>query len=310
MSRPSPSRSSFSSGDAIADRRLAHARDYAAAGEPAAAAELMEQALERVEAWAGGWFLLGEWREAAGDAAGAAAAWERALALDPADRCGAVLRLARLGARATPAAPPPEHVRALFDDYADRFEESLVGRLGYRAPERLAAAIAAVAGERRFARGLDLGCGTGLMARALAGRVESLDGVDLSPAMVAAARAAGLYAALAVGDVVADLDGRAAASLDLVTAADVFCYLGDLGAVVAAAARVLAPGGVFAFSVEAAGEGDEVRLGDSLRWAHGRGHVERVAAAAGLTIARLEHDALRRDRDRDVMGLLAVLTKS
>lgn len=304
------SRSPFSSGDAIADRRLARARDHAVAGEPAVAAELVEQALERVEDWAAGWFLLGEWREAAGDTPGAIAALERALALDPDDRCGAVLRLARLGARAAPDVPPPAHVRALFDAYAPRFEESLVGRLGYRGCERLAEAIASVVAERRFARGLDLGCGTGLMARALAGRVDRLEGVDLAPAMVAAARATGLYAALAVGEVGNDLARRADAALDLVTAADVFCYFGDLGAVVAEVARVLAPDGVFAFSVEADGEGDTVRFTEGLRWAHGRGHVERVARAAGLSLAQVAVAVLRSDRDRDLMGFFVVLTKS
>lgn len=304
------SRSPFSSGDAIADRRLARARDHVADGEPAVAAELMEQALERVEDWAGGWFLLGEWREAAGDVPGAIAALERALVLDPDDRCGAVLRLARLGARAAPDVPPPAHVRALFDGYAARFEESLVGRLGYHGCERLAEAIADVGAEVRFERGLDLGCGTGLMARALAGRVRRLEGVDLAPAMIAAARATGLYAALAVDEVGGDLARRPDASLDLVTAADVFCYLGDLGAVVAEVARVLAPGGAFAFSVEADGTGDTVRFTEGLRWAHGRGHVERVARTAGLTLARMTEAPLRSDRDRTLAGFYAVFTKS
>ncbi len=304
------SRAPLSSGDPIADRRLAHARDYAAAGDPAAAAELTEQALELVPDWAAGWFLLGEFHEGAGDVTAAVAAYERAAALDPQDRCGAGLRLARLGARPVPEAPPPAHVRDLFDDYADRFEEALVDRLGYRAPQRLVEAIDAVAGDRRFAHGLDLGCGTGLMARALAGRVGRLDGVDLAPAMVAIARASGLYGDLAVDDVTAELARRPEGSLDLVTAADVFCYLGDLTEVVAAAARGLAPRGVFAFSVEAAGPGDEVLLGESLRFAHGRAHIERVTRAADLRLAGLDTVTLRRDRDRDVGGFVVVATRT
>lgn len=300
----------LSSGDPIADRRLVHARAYAAAGDLTAAAEITEQALELVPDWAAGWFLLGEFREAAGDRDGAVAAFERAAARDPEDRCGAVLRLARLGARAAPDGPPPAHVRELFDDYAARFEESLVARLGYRAPERLAEMIAALAGPGRLARGLDLGCGTGLMARALSGRVAHLEGVDLSPAMIETARASGLYTALRVGEVVADLADRPDASFDLVTAADVFCYLGDLGAVMRETARVLTPGGLFAFTVEDGGAGDVVRLRDSLRWAQGRGHVEARAAAAGLALARIEETVIRRDRDADVAGFLVVLTKS
>ena len=302
----------LSSGDLVADRRLEHARGYAAAGEPAAAAELTEQALEIVPAWAAGWFELAGFHEAAGHRDAAIAAYERALALDAADACGAGLRLARLGARPTPAAPPPAHVAGLFDGYAARFEEALVGRLGYRAPAVLAAAIAAVAPGRRFRHGLDLGCGTGLMAEALAGSVDRLDGVDLSAAMIAVAARKGLYATLEVGDVTAALAARPPAALDLVIAADVFCYLGDLAPVVAAAARAAAPGAIFAFTVERWDGGDamELHLGDSLRYAHTRSHLERVTTAAGFAPLHLEETVLRRDRDADVGGLVAVFTKT
>ncbi len=304
------SSSLLSSGDLIADRRLEHARGYAAAGEPRAAAELTEQALEIVPGWSAGWFELGGFLEAAEDTAGAIGAYERALALDGEDRCGATLRLARLGARAAPDVPPAAHVRDLFDGYADRFEEALVDRLGYRAPELLAAAIEAAAGDRAFATAVDLGCGTGLMAAEIRDRVGRLEGCDLSPAMVAAAAQKGLYDALAVGDVNGDLEARAAASLDLVTAADVFCYLGDLGAVMAATARVLVPGGVFAFTVESDGAEETVSLAHSLRYKHGRAHVERRARSAGLEVVRLEDATLRLDRGAEVGGFVVVLAKS
>jgi len=312
----------LSSGDLVADRRLEMARDYAAAGEPVAAAELMEQALELVPDWAAGWFALAEFRETAAgrggpeaDAAreGAVAAYREALRLDADDHCGATLRLARLGAAPAPDAPPPAHVRDLFDGYADRYEASLVAALGYRGPELIAALLDARAAGRRFAAALDLGCGTGLMAPVIRPRVERLDGVDLAPAMVAKARARGLYDGLEVGDVVAAMAARTAASLDLLVAGDVFCYLGDLTAVFVAAARVAAPGAVFVFTAEAVGDdepGGEVVLRDSLRWAHRRRHLEAVAANAGFRIETIEAATLRRDRGCDVAGHVALLTRT
>ena len=307
-----PSSSHLSSGDLLADRRLEHARGYFEAGEAGAAAELMEQALEIVPEWAAGWFELATFHEAAGAREAAIAAYERALGLEPEDRCGAGLRLVRLGARAQPDAPPPAHVRDLFDGYAARFERALVEGLGYRVPQHLAAALERAAPERRFAQAIDLGCGTGLMAPEIRDRVGRLDGVDLSSAMIAEARAKGLYDALAVGELVQDLDGRAAHSADLVIAADVFCYLGDLVPVFGAVARVLEPGGVFAFSVEAleADDGQEIRLRDSLRYAHGLAHLERAAAASGLTRASLERVVGRRDRGADIAAFVMVLVKA
>jgi len=51
---------SFTSGDVIADRRADYARMLAESGDPAAAVELMEQALELAPDWAAGWLCLGD----------------------------------------------------------------------------------------------------------------------------------------------------------------------------------------------------------------------------------------------------------
>ncbi len=304
----------FSSGDFVADRRLELARAYAADGDVTAAAELCEQALELAPDWAAGWFALGTFREAAAAlASGAVEAYRQALRLDPRDRCGATLRLARLGAIPAPAAPPPAHVRDLFDGYAERFETSLVTGLGYRAPQSIATLIDRVAPERRFALALDLGCGTGLMAPALRGRAARLEGIDLSPAMVAKARALGLYDHLEVGEIVEAMNARPAGEVDLVTAADVFCYIGDLAPVFAAVARIAAAGALVAVTTEAVAEDEavgDVVLRDSLRWAHRSGHLVAAAAAAGLGLVAMESGALRRDRGAEIIGQTAVFTKS
>lgn len=309
----------LSSGDLLADRRLALAGDYAAAGEPAAAVDLCEQALERAPDWAAGWFMLGEFREAAAradaadrEALGRAAveAYLRARSLDPDDRCGATLRLARAGAIPAPNGSPPAHVRDLFDGYAARFEASLVGALGYRGPEQFAAMLARVAPERRFAAAIDLGCGTGLLAPVVRPRVERLVGVDLSPAMLDRARSGGFYDELVVGEIVADLTRRPPATFDLILAADVFCYVGDLAPVFAAVARVARPDALVLFTTESVEEsepGGGVVLRDSLRWAHRPRHVALGAAACGLAVAAETPVVVRRDRGCDVGGRLTAL---
>ena len=64
---------------------------------------------------------------------------------------------------------PQAYVRALFDQYAPKFEGALVDDLGYRGPALLFKAVLAVraaAGKPAlFKRAIDLGCGTGLAAR-------------------------------------------------------------------------------------------------------------------------------------------------
>src|SRR3954471_8584572 len=171
----------ISSGDLIADRRYALARDYAADGDLAAAADLYAQAVELSPGFASAWFALGEAREALGDRDGARAAFARAQAADPEDRHGAALHLARLGAGDPAARELHAYVRTLFDQYAPRFDRALED-LGYRAPALLCETVRT---ERsRFGIMLDLGCGTGLVGAAFRPHVDRLVGVDLSGGMV------------------------------------------------------------------------------------------------------------------------------
>jgi predicted TPR repeat methyltransferase len=299
----------LSSGDVLADRRYDRAKAHAAEGDVATAADLLAQALERAPGFASAWFALGEIRAQGGDRVGAVAAFRAARAADPADRHGAALHLARLGAAEPAAAMTPAYVRALFDQYAPDFDRALVEGLGYRGPMVLCDALRAVAAARhrpfRFERAVDLGCGTGLVAEALCDWCGAIAGVDLSPAMVAAARRKGLYVEIAVGDMVAFIAGRAKSSCDLVVAGDAFVYLADLAPVCRAVAHALAPDGLFAFTVEThAGTG--VVLGEKLRYAHDVEHVRAALDAAGLVPFDIDPVSTRSENGAPVPGLAVV----
>jgi predicted TPR repeat methyltransferase len=295
-----------SSGNLSADRRYDYARGAAAEGDHAAAADLLQQTLEIVPTWAPAWFALGEAREELGERDLAAQAFAQALACEPDDSQGARLRLARLGALDQPAQPPQAYVRDLFDQYAARFETHLVKDLGYRAPSVLREAIARVARNKRFAHALDLGCGTGLMAREMADLCDHIEGVDLAPAMSAKARASGLYANVDAGDLLDWLRARGDKSADLVMAADVFVYCGDLDAIFGEVARVASSAAIFAFTLQKAG-GADYRLGEDLRYAHAPAYVERLAATYGFALQVCEDVSVRQDRGQPVSGLVVVL---
>ncbi|MDQ0506986.1 class I SAM-dependent DNA methyltransferase [Xanthobacter agilis] len=300
---------SASSGDPALDRRLDWARALCDEGDWPAAADLLADTVAAAPGFAAAWFLLGEARQAAGDAAGAAEAFATARACDADDTLGAGLRLARLGQAPAEGAMSAAYVRTLFDQYADRFDSALRDKLAYRGPELLLAALVRVAGEgRRFRHGLDLGCGTGLAAPLIAPRVEVLDGVDLSPAMLAKAETLGLYGRLDAADMGDALAAAPRAGLDLIVAADALCYLADLQPLFAAAARALAPGGLFAFTVETH-EGVGVLLRETLRYAHAAATVRAAANAAGLDVRRLEEASTRTEKGVPVPGLVGVLER-
>jgi predicted TPR repeat methyltransferase len=307
-----PARLFLSSGDMIADRRFEFARDLQLKGDLAAAADLLLQATELVPNFASAWFTLGKIREQLGESDTAIAAFRRARNADPDDRHGASLHLMRLGAE--PLADMPQaYVQVLFDQYAPRFEAALVDDLGYRGPSLLFKAVLSVrAGLRKpafFKRAIDLGCGTGLAAIAFAEEVDRFIGIDLSPRMIERARATGLYAELEVADMAKGLRGKPDASAELILAADAMVYVSDLTPVLREVARVLAAGGLLAFTVENhSGEG--VMIGDGLRYAHGAGYVREQVAAAGLKLARCEDLSARNEDNVPAPGLVVVATKT
>jgi predicted TPR repeat methyltransferase len=298
------------SGNLIADRRFEWARDLAAKGDLAGAADLLTQALELAPGYAAAWFALGELRETLGDRDGAIMAFAQAKAADPDDRHGASLHLIRLGAEPF-AAMPESYVRALFDGYAPAFDRALTQGLDYSAPELLLRAVEASGVRLKFGSALDLGCGTGLAGAAFRPYCDRLVGMDLSPAMLAQARAKGLYDRLVEGEVTAFLAGEAAtqARYDLIIAADVFMYLDDLTPVLTAAAQVAVSPATIAFSVETH-DGEGVILRETLRYAHGAAHVRAALAAAGLNQVSLETAATRTEKNMPVPGLIAVANLS
>ncbi|MGO8118575.1 methyltransferase domain-containing protein [Rhizobium leguminosarum] len=303
----------LSSGDVIADRRADYARMLEEGGEPEAAAELMEQALELVPAWAAGWYRLATYLEKAGRGEAAIEAYRRTLALDPDDIFGAALKLALLGDAGTPDLPPSRYVERLFDDYADRFESALVEKLDYSVPQKLAALVASTG--RRYERAVDLGCGTGLLGPEIRGRAGRLEGFDLSQNMLAKAAEKHVYDSLAQADLALapELSGvfadAARHRADLVTAADVLMYLGNLESVFAIVGELAASGADIAFSVEDAGEGDGFHLAPSLRYAHSERYVRMLLARHGLEILKTVKSVIRKDGGKLVSGILFLTRK-
>ena len=300
-----------SSGDAIADGRYRSALERIACGDLVGAADILMRTVELAPAFATAWFALGAIRDNLGDRAGAIAAWRMARDADPDDYHGARLQLARLGTGDGTPAMTATYVRRLFDQQAGSFDETLTERLNYRGPEILLEAVGGIAEPRlRIGSMLDLGCGTGLGGVAFRPHVDWLVGVDVSPAMIAKAREKGLYDRLAVDDLRRFLDAEsdAHALYHLVLAADVLVYVNDLAPVTASAARVLAPAGSLAFTVETHA-GDGVVLQPTLRYAHGQAHVRAAIADAGLALLRLSHASTRTEKGAVVAGLIVVASK-
>ena len=164
---------------------------------------------------------------------------------------------------------------------------------------------------------LDLGCGTGLVGEVIAIHARELVGVDLSAKMLERARERNCYTRLLRSDLLAALDAEPACHHDVVTAGDVFIYVGNLDRVMASIRRVIRTGGVFAFTVEAAeddgpapGAADDTGylLCASGRYAHSARYLEKLAAAHDFHVQLWRRISLRLKGDApgSMMGWLGV----
>jgi predicted TPR repeat methyltransferase len=173
---------------------------------------------------------------------------------------------------------PTAYITEHFDAFAEGFDAQLVGILGYDIPEKLFAAVqaASIPGHRYDA--LDAGCGTGLCGPRFLPCVRTLAGVDLSPKMINQAAKRGIYGELVCEDLISFLD-RSEGRFDLVVAADVMVYLGDLAPFFDASARAIRAGGLLAFSTEVIPEGT-FQLLASGRFAQSVSYVRSLANQA------------------------------
>ena len=140
----------------------------------------------------------------------------------------------------------PEDSLRVYRDWAETYDTGFATRMAYRLPALVAAAFARAGGAGPV---LDAGAGTGLLGMALAGHgIAPVDGIDLSPEMLAVARTKGCYRGLWTADLTRPLPPLPGPYAGVVSSGT-FTY----GHVGAGALRPLVdlcgPGAILAFSV-------------------------------------------------------------
>jgi len=276
--------------------------------------ELLEREPERGDLWQGLASLhrrLGEHETAAGCVARA-----HSIELDGIPFAGteateaATFLLAAEGYADAPSVVPASLVTAHFDERATTFERQLIGQLGYCGPADLYHFVleSGMAPAPKRLDVLDLGCGTGLAGVQFRGLARRMVGVDLSGAMLDEARAKDVYDHLERKELVDYLESGSSAEdgYDLILAADVFNYLGDLQPVFGACAARLRGRGTLAFTVEATEAEKSPQLSAQRRFQHGRAYLERSLGAAGFEEPVVRAATLRYEHDTPVAAFLCL----
>ncbi len=245
-----------------------------------------------------------------------------------------------------------EFVSALFDDFAGTFDEKL-GALGYQVPQLVGNAafdLLNMSGRDAFEAVLDAGCGTGLAGRFLRPLVGgSLVGVDLSKKMLKLAaectvtKGCGLkvedterkehseederskkplYDKLVSSDLetvtltelTSGLSEETIDGFDLIVAADVFVYLGNLQEILHNFAKLSngseSKSSFLIFSCEWIDDLEATPAGWKLqgsgRYAHSKSYVIGVAEDVGFDLMRYDAIVPRMEKGEEVKGHLFV----
>ena len=208
------------------------------------------------------------------------------------------------------AAQPAGYVRELYDRFSHHFEQRLLGDLDYQVPELLGQLLAdRMERTRPFDRVLDLGCGTGLAGERLRPFAVSLEGVDLSPGMLALAKEKQLYDRLVEDEAIHFLQVHADRRWDLIVATDMLIYSGDLSLLFSALAAKLSKNGFFCGTIELAEAADAWALLPNGRYGHSRGYIRALAEANGLSIISLQTINIRKEAGEWIPGLLWFMEK-
>jgi len=134
---------------------------------------------------------------------------------------------------------PTLPVREGYSAWADTYDDTVQDLMDLRLAEGLTSVRWSA-----HAEALDLACGTGRFGAWLRCKgVAAVDGLDLTPAMLARAEARGVYRSLTAGEVTAV--GRTDGSYSLICQSLADEHLPELGPLYAEAFRLAAPGGLF-----------------------------------------------------------------
>ncbi|PIE72059.1 MAG: hypothetical protein CSA20_09725 [Deltaproteobacteria bacterium] len=201
---------------------------------------------------------------------------------------------------------PEAYIRETFDDYAAHYETSLVDQLDYSVPEKLRAVIQSHPElPSHFTLAIDLGCGTGLSGAAFGDCVAEFHGIDLSEKMLEIAATKNIYKELMQTGIREYCSGTQH-HYDLIIAADVFGYIGELEETFAQIRQKTLAEAVFCFSTERS-NGAQLTLGATGRFAHHPSYIDQLARATGWAVLSKTATELRKEKGEWIKGDLWIL---
>ena len=199
---------------------------------------------------------------------------------------------------------PAEHVQNLFDSYAGHYDAHMQEELKYTVPQQLYDLFCRhVTTASQTLCLVDLGCGTGLIGSYFKDLSHTMVGVDISPKMLAVAANKFYYTTVTQQDNIEYLN-KIKHDVDIVVAADVIGYYGDLTGLFAATQQALRKEGYWLFSIETHDNKEDYLLAPHARFTHHPEYIARLAAEYGFKQIATEKTILRYQQLLPVYGQL------
>ncbi len=208
---------------------------------------------------------------------------ERALKVNPEDKISRHMLNALTGIKESENTP--EYAHNLFNNYALYYDQHMQGQLKYSMPTHIARTL------HQFEllnlnNTLDLGCGTGLTGVVVREYSKHLTGVDIAEKMLEHAKKKGIYDQLVQMEIL-DFLKQDTKLYDLIVAADVLPYFGDLEPLMQLISQHLAKEQCFIFTTEI-NEDRPWQLEGSARFSHQPDYIRELTKKYSLIIIKQE----------------------
>ena len=233
--------------------------------------------------------------------------FEKTIQIDP-NHHNATYLLSAITGKASPDQSPKPYVTNLFDHYADKFDDHLVNSLGYDVPNKMYSLFEELAQPAQTENLLDLGCGTGISGQNFHSLYSHLSGIDLSENMLAKAKEKNIYDALHNVDITDYLD-IVSLRFDLVIAADVFVYIGNINKIVKSIYTRQNKNGYFIFSVEKSLSHQTFHLRETGRYSHNTAYIESLLKENSYNIITAVNTIIRKENGNNVEGMIYLCQK-
>lgn len=208
--------------------------------------------------------------------------------------------------------PPEEYISNLFDYYSDNYENDLINNLEYKVPEYFYSLFQKhISDKQDTFNVLDLGCGTGLIAQKFQltkHKINNITGTDLSQKMLNIAKQKNIYKKLYYEDIIESLNNIniIKQNINLILAADVLVYLGDLDKVFLYFKKNF-DNSFFIFSCESTNKSDNYNLTQTGRYQHNKKYILELISKYNIKNIFLGDFDLRNNNNNTVSGQIWIV---